>query len=243
MTTCARSSVERFSNGHCTIRGLPCRMWSCPECAKKLRGRVIAITLAGHPERFLTLTVNPKVGETTDKRAVAVKTAFCGFVRQWKRRNHGKPLSYLAVFEEQVSGEPHLHIALRGCWIDQKEISAYMDEHIGAPIVDIRRVKSQRGVARYMAKYLAKDPRKFEGCKRYFYALDWKSRAQREWEKAQRAESDWRYVESSPWQRAEFYERMGFAVWRLSENEYSTFKPGWGARSPPLSTFSFQRAV
>lgn len=45
---------------------------------------------------------------------------------------------------------------------------------IGAPIVDIRRVHSQKQVANYIAKYVGKEPHRFETCKRYWTTRSWR---------------------------------------------------------------------
>ena len=45
---------------------------------------------------------------------------------------------------------------------------------INAPIVDIRRIVSQRQMVNYVTKYIAKQPSVFKGCKRYWYSQDWK---------------------------------------------------------------------
>jgi hypothetical protein len=47
-----------------------------------------------------------------------------------------------------------------------------MAELIGAPIVDIRRVKSTDAAANYVAKYVGKQPHHFATCKRYWSTRD-----------------------------------------------------------------------
>jgi len=74
------------------------------------------------------------------------------------RRLHGQEaIQYLAVVEQTQKGEPHLHILLRSPYIAQKLLSSWMGELVGAPIVDIRRIKSQKEVIRYVAKYVTKE--------------------------------------------------------------------------------------
>lgn len=88
-------------------------------------------------------------------------------------RVQGNTLPFLAVFERTKRGEPHLHIVARADWIGQEWLSRTMDDLIGAPVVDVRRADSAEKVARYIAKYLAKNPQPFEGTKRYWRSQDW----------------------------------------------------------------------
>lgn len=103
-------------------------------------------------------------------------------VRAWRtvRREylaaHGKgSLDFIAVFEATKRGWPHLHIVARAGWIDQRWLSKRMAALIGSPIVDVRRVDGVGKVAHYVAKYLGKNPHRFEGVKRYWRSLKYLS--------------------------------------------------------------------
>ncbi|MEE8540002.1 MAG: hypothetical protein V3S54_09300 [Woeseiaceae bacterium] len=89
------------------------------------------------------------------------------------RRYNLKALPFLAVFEKTKRGEPHLHILLRTVYLDQAWLSDQMKELIGAPIVDIRSLTSAAKIANYVTKYIAKDPHKFIGTKRYWSSRDY----------------------------------------------------------------------
>ncbi len=78
------------------------------------------------------------------------------------------------MFEATKRGEPHLHILCRVKWIDQRWLSQQMRGLTGAPIVDIRQVKSQSQVAHYIAKYIGKEPHRFATCKRYWCTRSYK---------------------------------------------------------------------
>lgn len=88
----------------------------------------------------------------------------------------GGKLPFIAFFEATQDGWPHLHILLRAKWIDQKWLSAQADELISAPIVDVRRVKSSRGVARYVTKYVTKSLKRWGKLKRYYSSRDYDPR-------------------------------------------------------------------
>lgn len=50
----------------------------------------------------------------------------------------------------------HVHICFRGEYMEQVQLSAMWQDIHKSPVVDIRAMWSQRGGARYMAKYLTK---------------------------------------------------------------------------------------
>jgi len=94
-------------------------------------------------------------------------------VKRAKKRHGYKAIAYLCVFEATKAGEPHLHILSTVPWLDQKWLSRQMAEIAGAPIVDIRRVRSAAHVAHYIAKYIGKAPHKFGSLKRYWHTRGW----------------------------------------------------------------------
>lgn len=145
-----------------------CKTWACPHCQKKLRRRLIARAKKGKPQRLITLTVNPAHFETPDEAARALTSAWRRARQQLKRHHRHKSIEFLAVFEEHKSGWPHLHILARCGYIAQKWLSRYMRERIASPIVDLRKIRSAKHAAIYVAKYIAKAPKRFEGCKRFW---------------------------------------------------------------------------
>jgi len=122
----------------------------------------------GKPTTFITLTSNPATGTTPASRARALARAWPKIVKLAMKKYGYKEIPYLCVFEATKRGEPHLHILCRVKWIDQRWLSNQMRVMIGAPIVDIRQVKSQRQVALYISKYIGKEPHRFATCKRYW---------------------------------------------------------------------------
>lgn len=86
-----------------------------------------------------------------------------------KRR--GLYTGYIQVPEFTKSGLAHIHVILRGSYIDQALLSAMWEQIHGAKIVDIRRIKDIHGknrMANEMAKYLAK-----ENALRYSWSWTW----------------------------------------------------------------------
>jgi len=90
-----------------------------------------------------------------------------------RRKYEGQSIDYLAVVEETKQGEPHLHILVRSPYIPQALLSEWMGALIRSPIVDIRRIRNQREVIRYVAKYITKAPAQFGHAKRYWSSKDY----------------------------------------------------------------------
>jgi len=147
---------------------LVCRSWSCEYCQPMRRTRLMAQAASGEPTRFLTLTVNPQIGDSPEHRLHMLANAWKITVKRLRRRYAPKPIEYLAVVEETKNGEPHLHILLRSPYISQRFISDCMGELIDSPIVDIRRIHTLKEVVRYVAKYITKAPAQFGKAKRYW---------------------------------------------------------------------------
>jgi len=152
---------------------LKCRSWGCELCQPDRKKELIELARSGRPRTFITITVNPAVGADPLDRARSLVKAWRLIVKRAKRRHGYKTLAYLCVFEATKAGEPHLHILSRVPWLDQKWLSAQMAEIAEAPIVDIRKVRSAKHVAHYIAKYIGKQPHKFGTLKRYWFTHGW----------------------------------------------------------------------
>lgn len=134
---------------------------------------MIELAKSGKPTTFITLTVAPGSGVNPAARARALADAWPKVVKAARKKYGYKSIPYLCVFEATKKGEPHLHILARVKWIDQRWLSNIMRRLIGAPIVDIRQIKSLKQVANYIAKYIGKEPHRFETCKRYWRTQSW----------------------------------------------------------------------
>ena len=133
---------------------LPCKQWSCPDCARD-RIRVLAAQCRdAAPNRLLTLTVNPAVWSSP-------REAFDGTRRKISplltglRKRHG-PIEYLRVTELTRAGWPHYHFLVKSAYIPQPEVKTRWASLTGATIVDIRQVKNEFNTFKYLAKYLSK---------------------------------------------------------------------------------------
>jgi len=136
----------------------------------------MAQAASGQPNRFITLTVNPSAPGTPEEHLLQLSHAWKTIVKRIRRKHPKKAINYLVVVESTKRGQPHLHILFRGPYVHQSVLSRWMDELLSSPIVDIRKIKNQREVVRYVAKYVGKNPEQFGTAKRYWqtpgYQLD-----------------------------------------------------------------------
>jgi len=124
---------------------------------------------------------------------------------------HGKgSLAFLAVFEETKRGWPHLHIVARAKWIDQPWLSKRMGQLHNSPVVDVRRVTGLGKVAHYIAKYIGKNPHRFEGVKRYWRSLDYLNPVAELEPDDDAPPAHWERVQTHWRNMAECLERVGF---------------------------------
>lgn len=168
MSYCGTQTIAIQKNNQARAFPLRCRSWGCAHCAPARRRRLINDGLAGKPNRFITLTVNPGWFGSPAERGQQLALAWRNYVREYRRLHPNRELQYLAVLELTKKGEPHLHIVARSSWISQRDLSAHMREAMGAPIVDIRMVRGASEVATYVAKYISKRNIKLGTLKRYW---------------------------------------------------------------------------
>lgn len=166
---CTRCGVVVKQVGlHVEVFPIRCKSWTCPDCSKLRRFQLIREATAGKPNRFITITVNPNWFGSPDERAAALAKAWRLTVAAFRHRWPTQEAEYLAVFEATKQGEPHLHIVWRGGFVPQKWLSAQMDKRMGAPVVDVRAVRSVKKVTEYVSKYISKNAVTFGNCKRYW---------------------------------------------------------------------------
>jgi hypothetical protein len=149
---------------------MACRAWACEWCAPMRRKQLIALGLAGEPNRFLTLTIRPAPSRTPNSAAAELSRAWKLIKKRAIRQLGIKKLEYLAVFERTKLGWPHLHILIRGDFLPQRWLSQQMADIAGSPVVWIEAVTNQKKAATYVAKYCGKDPHKFGTLKRYWHS-------------------------------------------------------------------------
>lgn len=173
MTLCGEASIVNHGPDHSRAVTLRCRSWGCPHCHDMRVRQLVKEIINGHPERLLTLTMRSGSEPTPELQAQALSRHFRTLM-QWIREcwwdvDH----QYFAVFEAHKSGWPHLHIAMRGCFLPWKTLRDWWEAISGSPGVDIRFIHDPRDCAAYVAKYMGKDTHRYEGTKRYWKSQGW----------------------------------------------------------------------
>lgn len=188
---CAEYSLVKSREREVVVTPLYCRSWGCETCRPRRKRALKHDILSGRPTTFITLTVNPSYAANALERRRALSDAWAVVVARIKRRYRLTELAYFVVVEATKAGEPHLHILLRAKWIDQAWLSHQMAELIASPIVDVRRIRSKHMAARYIAKYVGKQPGKFGTTKRYWQSRPYISQTDRDRRIAEAAQWRW----------------------------------------------------
>lgn len=179
----------------------------------------------GNPSKFLTLTVNPEVYGGPEDRARRLADAWRAIVKRLKRMFPQEQIAYFVVFERTQQGEPHLHVLGRWPYVPQREFSRWMNDLMQAPIVWIEAVRSDRGVAKYVSKYLSKAPQRWGTMKRYWRSQNWAAPRPKEDRDPLRWLPRWERVET-PYDRVWF--RYYYGGWQMVVNRPWYFE----ARAP-----------
>lgn len=173
LPSCPVGTLLALGPGTAIIAPARCKKWACPDCGKK-NARKLAARIALTPaRRFITLTTRydpsgDPVAEL-DRMAAAWRTIWKRIARKETDRPHG----YIKIVEVTKHGWPHLHIAAQCRFVPQHTLSRWWSELTGSPVVDIRIVRTQRGIARYLGKYLTKQHGCLPGRRRYAATWRW----------------------------------------------------------------------
>ena len=136
---------------------LYCKRWKCPYCGPRqawyYQQRISEKAIEFKLDRFMTLTLDPRNIKGDPYKHLNESWRK---LREAFRRKFGKSISYIAVTEAHKSGIPHKHILIDH-YINQKWLSTKWDRLGGGRMVDIRKIKDIKNMARYVGKYLTKD--------------------------------------------------------------------------------------
>jgi len=152
-------------SGNLILVPLCCKNWNCPACAVRLRDRWADVAVRGEPQRFVTVTGDPKLHPDPREMRIAIKNAWAKFVSHWRRgkvRKDGKhtipphELEYIQAWELHKSGYPHLHVLVRGEYIPQSYLKRWMETAGVGECVWINKVTNTRGSVVELLKYVTK---------------------------------------------------------------------------------------
>lgn len=164
---CIKGSIlgQDPDTGRTIVVPLCCKSWTCPACAKRLKRLWAERLITSDPERFITLTVDPKLHPDPHEARVAIQKAWTSFVPHWRKGRAAKgdkhaipphDLEYVSVWERHKSGMPHMHILVRGQYIPQSYLRAWMIRAGVGEIVHITAVTDPRAAVAEMLKYITK---------------------------------------------------------------------------------------
>ena len=170
---CGESTLVKNERDRITFYPLPCKCWTCDECAPARKARLVAEALAGAPNLFVTLTSRVRDDWSPAQAARRLAWAWRVIRREYIAKHGEHSLPFLAVFEETKRGWPHLHLVARCKWLDQAWLSKRMAILTDSPVVDVRRITGSRKIAKYVTKYIGKNPHRWTGTKRYWRSLDY----------------------------------------------------------------------
>lgn len=231
---CSRiGTIVKQQAGKIRAIKLTCRSWSCPDCAKDRKKRLIMEAKEGEPQRFITLTVNPHWFDSPEERARRLVAAWRLVRRRFLKLHPKATIEFMAVIEKTKLGEPHLHIVQRGAFISQKWLSAQMQELIGAKIVDIRYIRSKAKVAEYVSKYVGKEPCQFGTLKRYWRSKRYLAMSNAEKKRIRNAGAVF-YILENHWKGYLRWIREHFHVSEIAVGKAGFEMPWEDGRPPPL---------
>jgi hypothetical protein len=83
---CSEVQLFRQGDGFEDVKPLPCNRWTCEYCQPRRRRQLLAIAAAGEPNKFLTLTVSPNVGNSPLNRRNLLHDAWKRLVKRVLRQ-------------------------------------------------------------------------------------------------------------------------------------------------------------
>ena len=144
-----------------------CNLRWCPHCAPRLNrrwSRNIEAMMNGagkHDYKLITLTTRHSDTPLSDQVS-DLKKLFRRLRQRklWLRHvTHGIAVIEITYNQKEKRWHPHLHVICKSSYIEQGHLSqAWLSITGDSQICDIREVKTARGAAGYVAKYVAKAP-------------------------------------------------------------------------------------
>ena len=231
MTYCGEHSlVNAYRDGAVAV-SLRCRSWLCDDCYERRRNQLIAEAIAGKPNTFLTLTIRRSRARSPEHAVALLADAWRKLRRKIAAEHNGKLAPFLLIVERHLSGWPHFHILCRMPYIDQSLLSAWMQEILDSPILWIERLRSQRGAAKYAAKYCGKCTQKIGTKKRYWKSRDYPLEPGQAGLPALEVNGPWFIDQRSLQDIVNVWQRSGLIVEWLGPNKALSSRPP--AHGPP----------
>jgi hypothetical protein len=145
---------ENRLTGTYRLRGITCKRWGCPSCARTKIRELAQWTKLACPNKLLTLTINPECHDNPELAWKTTAPKIPELIRELRKR-FGL-VEYLRVVEQTQNGWPHYHMLLRSSYLPQPAVKKLWQQLTGAKIVDIRQVSQFFNSFQYLVKYLTK---------------------------------------------------------------------------------------
>ncbi len=136
------------------VMAMNCKRWGCRVCGEQKARHLGFKVEDAEPNRLITLTVNPQYYENPRQAYDDTRRKIADLSKAVRKRRG--EFEYLRVLEVTKKGWPHYHLVARCPFIAQGELSSLWGGMTGAPIVDIRAIRSKDNVYQYVVKYLCK---------------------------------------------------------------------------------------
>lgn len=147
-----------------TLQRLWCNTWRCSICApfraRAVRDKFIDLGKLYELNRFLTLTINPKlkvceVLNTANEKNLYMKKAWLKFRMNLKKQVGDFQYLWVMEWHKKEGSFPHLHVML-STFIPKNRLTSCWNS-AGGGFLKIKRAKDDEGLARYCCKYMSKD--------------------------------------------------------------------------------------
>ncbi len=170
---CGDASLVNHGESKIRVMILRCRCWSCDMCLPLRRGGLIRDVVDGEPTKFLTLSTRWTAGGDPVTEAQRQTLWLAALFRRMRKAWPSKDFAYYVVREGTKRDWPHLHIAMRNIYVSSGWISRTWQEITGSDNIKIKRIYGSKGAAKYLAKYIGKNPMRFGTTKRYWSSKNW----------------------------------------------------------------------
>jgi len=163
----AWTAVATLEDGSTIAVPVRCRSWDCLDCAKTNKRRLLRRLHTAAPNLFATLTTSERTAATPEEAFTRANAALPLLFKRWRRRFPGQRLDYFLVWERTKRGWPHIHLLLIAPTVAKRWLSHQWQELTGCYIVDLQPIRTVENAARYLTKYLTKDPQVPAGFRRW----------------------------------------------------------------------------
>ena len=236
---CSQIQLKRETPTGEQVKPLPCKSWGCLRCGRLRRKQLIAIAVAGEPNKMLTLTVSPDVGDSPTARRKLLHEAWVKLRKRMARKLGVRHIPYMAFVEKTKRGEPHLHILLRCGYIHYTWYRQQMRQLLKSPVIWIEKIKGTRNAAFYVSKYCTKAPAQFGAMKRYWQSQDYNQSKKEFKEVVRQIFADARVIVGSYIEFEKTHLEQGWAFKEISDGWVDWIHPRQATAPPGYCYYSY----